>query len=96
MLGQALGPVPLVRWSMNRTWFVWMSAFSFIIYALHTPLLAYVINPALSLGAGIPGFQLLTFFWLPVTVIIFCILTGALLRAVAPKVYGLLTGGRGM
>jgi fucose 4-O-acetylase-like acetyltransferase len=87
---------PLVRWCMARPWFVWLSAFSFIIYAMHAPLVAYLINPALALGPAIPGFALLTFVWLPLAIITLAVLTGAALRALFPGFYSILTGGRGL
>jgi hypothetical protein len=44
----------------------------------------------------LPASGLLTFFILPTIIIAFCITTGFFLRTIVPKVYGLLTGGRGM
>jgi len=85
----------LVRWCMKRQWFVWLSAFAFMIYALHTPLVAYLIDPALQLLEPMPGYQLSTFILLPLAVIVFCILAGVMLRTALPGVYKLLTGGRG-
>jgi hypothetical protein len=43
-----------------------------------------------------PGYQLLGFLLLPVIIIAVCILTGASLRALVPKAYSLMTGGRGL
>jgi len=83
----------LVRWCMNRPWFVWLSAFSFMIYALHAPLVAYLINPALEI---LGGSQLLAFILLPLAIILCCVITGSLLRALLPRTYSLLTGGRGL
>jgi len=87
---------PLVRWCMNRKWFAWLSAFAFIIYAMHAPLVAYLINPILALLGPLPGTHILAFILLPLSVIALSISTGALLRRISPKVYGLLTGGRGL
>jgi fucose 4-O-acetylase-like acetyltransferase len=86
---------PVVKWCMTRPWFVWLSAFSFIIYAMHAPLVAIAINGMFSVLQPIQGYQLITFFLLPTIIIALCILTGVLLRAIAPKVYSVLTGGRG-
>ena len=85
----------LVSWCMNKSWFVWLSAFAFIIYVMHAPVVAYLINPALVVLAPLPGTHLLTFVLLPVTIILFSIASGALLRRLFPGVYSLLTGGRG-
>ncbi|MEI8004800.1 MAG: acyltransferase [Bacteroidota bacterium] len=87
---------PMVKWFMKRTWFTWLSAFAFIIYALHTPLIAYVITPFLSLLEPMPAFHLAAFILLPIIVIGFCIITGFILRFLTPKIYSVLTGGRGM
>lgn len=85
----------IVEWFMHRGWFVWLSAFSFMIYAMHTPLIAYSINAVFSLVKNIPGYQMITFFILPLAVITLTVMTGALLRRLSPRFYGLLTGGRG-
>ncbi len=87
---------PVVKFFMGKKWFVWLSAFAFIIYAMHAPLVAYLINPALSILKLLPGSQLIAFILLPVAVIILAIGTGALLRRLSPAIYGLLTGGRGL
>jgi fucose 4-O-acetylase-like acetyltransferase len=86
----------LVKWSMSKPWFAWLSSFSFIIYALHAPLVAIGIDPVFDGLRYIEGYRILTFILLPLTVILFCIATGAILRKTAPKLYAVLTGGRGM
>lgn len=85
----------LVRWCMGRQWFVWLTAFSFMIYAVHAPFIAYFINPVISVFQPFPEARLAAFVALPLIVIAFCVSVGALLRALTPKVYSLLTGGRG-
>jgi fucose 4-O-acetylase-like acetyltransferase len=89
------GSDELVKWCMNKKWFVWLSAFSFIIYALHAPLVAYAINAIFPLVQHIYGYRLITYIFLPVALLIFCIGTGELIRTISPKLYALLTGGRG-
>lgn len=90
------GADALVKFFMSRKWFVYLSAFSFIIYAFHAPLINYGINLASSLLVGIPAFRILLFFLLPLSVIAVCIAVGVTLRSLAPKVYGIFTGGRGL
>ena len=85
----------LVKTCMHRKWFVWLSAFSFIIYALHVPLLTYLINPVLQFASGLPHARLLVFILLPLGITAFCITTGVIMRRLIPGIYGLLTGGRG-
>ncbi|MBI1808579.1 MAG: acyltransferase [Gemmatimonadetes bacterium] len=84
-----------VRWAMARRWFVWLSGFSFMIYALHVPLLTYAMIWVFPLVEHVPHYRLLVYLLLPTTVTAVCVLTGAALRGVAPKLYGVLTGGRG-
>jgi fucose 4-O-acetylase-like acetyltransferase len=86
----------LVSWCMNRKWFVWLSAFSFIIYAMHAPLVAYLINEMFRWLNFMEGYRLLTFVLLPLLVIALCILVGGVLRKILPGFYSLLTGGRGL
>lgn len=86
----------VVRWCMTRKWFVWLSAFSFMIYALHAPLVAIVIDPFYAILNYPYGYRMLTFILLPLTLIICSIVIGALLRKGLPKVYSVLTGGRGL
>jgi len=86
----------IAGWCMQRRWFVWLSAFAFIIYAVHAPMVAYLINPAIAILNPLPGTHLLAFVILPVSIILFAIGTGAMLRRISPAVYSLLTGGRGL
>lgn len=86
----------IVRWFMARSWFVWLSAFSFMIYAVHAPFIAYFINPFIALLQPLEGARLVAFILLPLLVIALCVGIGALLRKGAPKIYELLTGGRGL
>jgi fucose 4-O-acetylase-like acetyltransferase len=86
----------LVKWCMNRQWFVWMSAFSFIIYAMHVPLINYTHQLVLPFIKNFVLYRLMDYLFLPMLVIGFSILTGACIRKLAPKLYGILTGGRGL
>jgi len=86
----------LVRWFMDKRWFVWLSAFAFMIYAMHAPAVAYLINPALALLDALPGTHILAFIMLPLVMITIIIGIGALLRKVFPGAYSLFTGGRGL
>jgi peptidoglycan/LPS O-acetylase OafA/YrhL len=81
---------------MNRKWFVWLSAFSFVIYAMHVPLVAFLINGMFQWLNFVEGYRLITFVALPLMIIAWCIALGLLLRSITPKLYGVLTGGRGV
>jgi len=85
----------IVKWFMDKQWFVWLSAFSFIIYALHAPLVAFVIDSALNFINATHGNRLIVYVGLPVVIITICIAVGWILRTITPRFYGLLTGGRG-
>ncbi len=86
----------LVRWCMARQWFRWSSAFSFMIYALHVPMINYLLYSAFQIWSALPMYRLTLYFVLPLTVIGVCVSFGAVLRRFAPPVYGALTGGRGL
>jgi len=86
----------LVRYCMSRPWFVWLSAFSFIIYALHVPLINYAHQLLLPVTNSWRLGRLADYTLLPLLIILFSILVGAALRALFPRAYALLTGGRGM
>lgn len=85
----------IVKWCMSQIWFVKLSAFSFIIYALHAPIVALAIDSALKFVNATHGNGLIVYIGLPIVIITFCIGVGWLLRSITPKFYGLLTGGRG-
>ena len=85
----------LVRRCMANRTFVWLSAFSFIIYAAHAPIIAYAINMAFPLVQNVPNYRLLTYLLLPLTILGLCVLLGAILRSLTPKLYAVLTGGIG-
>ena len=86
---------PIVKWCMKKKWFVWASAFSFIIFALHVPLVNYSTRLAYIYWHNISNYRLLTYIVVPIIILFFCIGTGALLRSLFPKAYRLATGGRG-
>ena len=96
MLTAWFGLNGVVRWCMARSWFRWLTGFSFMIYVLHVPTVNYATELALRYGRGIPHVQLLTYLLLPVAVIAVSVGLGALLRWAGPGVYAVLTGGRGL
>jgi membrane-bound acyltransferase YfiQ involved in biofilm formation len=81
---------------MQRKWFVWLTAFAFMIYALHAPLVAYSIEALFDVVNQVPHYRLLSFIFLPLTIIALAVSVGALLRKFSPGLYGVLTGGRGL
>lgn len=85
----------LVRTFMKKPWFVWISAFSFMIYAFHAPLVAYATKAVFAEINCVPYYRFITFILLPLIIIAFSVSLGALLRRFTPGFYGILTGGRG-
>ncbi len=86
----------LVRFCMSRNWFTWLSAFAFIIYALHVPLVNYCTQLMYMYGKNIANLRLMTFIILPLLISFICVLFGAAIRKLFPKIYGVITGGRGL
>ena len=85
----------LVRWGMQRRWFVWASSFSFVIYGLHVPLIIYLTMFLYDIWHEFTFYRLLTYFAAPLIVLAICIAVGASLRYLLPRVYRVMTGGRG-
>ena len=85
----------IAAWFGKQKWFVWLSAFSFMIYAIHAPLVAYVTEAVYRIYPG-EDHRLLFYLAVPSLIIAVSVAVGALLRWVAPAVYGILTGGRGV
>lgn len=86
----------LVRWCMNKNWFVWLSAFSFMIYVLHAPIVVFATKAIFMQISDWFGYRMLTFIVLPLCLIAVSVIIGALLRKLLPGVYSFVTGGRGM
>ncbi len=86
----------LVKYCMDKSWFVWLSAFSFMIYVLHAPMVVYATKAVFMQISDWFGYRMLTFIVLPLYLIILSVIFGALLRKLLPKVYSFVTGGRGL
>lgn len=86
----------IVMWCMNKKWFVWLTSFSFMIYALHVPLVTYTIDGMFKLLNYMPHYRFIAFFVLPISIIALAVSIGYILKNTLPKVYGILTGGRGL
>ena len=83
-------------WCMARVWFCWLTGFSFTIYVLHVPLVHYATALALRYERSVPHIRLLTYLLPPLLIVAFSAGLGALLRRTSPRVYAVLTGGRGL
>ncbi len=86
----------LVRFFMQQKWFVWASAFSFMIYVLHAPIVIFANQILFLRFDHLPYYRIIIYVLLPLSLVAISIGIGALLRSISPKRYGLLTGGRGL
>ncbi len=89
------GADPVVKWFMRRRWFLWSITFSFIIYALHVPLIQYTTRLSFIYFHHLKLYRLGTYILVPALLLLFCIAVGALFRRLFPKAYRVATGGRG-
>ncbi|MFT3680871.1 MAG: acyltransferase [Ferruginibacter sp.] len=90
------GSNAVVRWCMNQRWFSKASAFSFFIYGLHIPLMAYLMRLAFMYTHNLPNYRLLCYILVPAFVVLLCIILANILRKIVPGLYRLMTGGRGL
>jgi fucose 4-O-acetylase-like acetyltransferase len=86
----------LVKFCMNQKWFAWASAFGFIIYAIHVPLVNYSTAFLFSYYHHINNYRIIIFLLLPPSIILLSILSGAVVRKLSPPFYSFITGGRGL
>jgi fucose 4-O-acetylase-like acetyltransferase len=86
----------IVEWFAEKKWFNWLSQFSFFIYALHAPFIAFAIDWMFQWLQPLSYYRAATFVLLPLLIITLCVSLGALVRKLLPRVYSLLTGGRGL
>ncbi len=85
----------LVKWCMQQKWFLWLCAFSFVIYGMHVPLIEYITMLMNRYLYQLPNHRLVIYVLAPATVLCICIITGSVLRKLVPKLYRVATGGRG-
>ncbi len=95
LLAVWFGADPVVKWCMQQKWFMWATAFSFVIYGMHVPLIEYVTLLMYHYMGQLPNHRLIVYILAPALVLFVCMLTGAALRQIAPKIYRVATGGRG-
>lgn len=86
----------IVKWFIQKQWFIWSSSFAFFVFGLHVPLLPYVTRIFYHYLSNVPNYRLITYIIAPCTVFFYCIAMGAIIRTYLPKVYNALTGGRGI
>lgn len=96
LIGVWYSTTGIVMRFMNKKWFVWLSAFSFIIYVMHAPAVAIGISSFFELLHYMQGYRILTYILLPFVIIVASIVFGALMRKLFPQFYSILTGARGV
>jgi surface polysaccharide O-acyltransferase-like enzyme len=74
---------------------IWLGRYGFIIFAFHAMILQYVIKVMYIIIPLKDGLILLEYFSAVIVTIVLCIISGIILEKTMPKVYGILTGGRG-
>lgn len=79
--------------SVNKT-ILGLSSFSFFIYAYHLPLLKYLQKGLFYIVGKNDILSIITYFILPIIMIVVGILLGGFLRKHTPRFYGVITGGR--
>jgi fucose 4-O-acetylase-like acetyltransferase len=83
------------NWWMQQKLLSESAAYSFFIYGMHIPLLAYVMKMVLLSFDSFAYIRLLAYFLVPFLIILFCIGLAYLVKKIAPGFYRLATGGRG-
>lgn len=86
---------PVIKYTVNQKWFQQISKHSFFIFALHVPMLPYLMTYALNITANFWLNRITCYVLIPLLVIVISIAIGELIRKFAPKAYSILTGGRG-
>jgi fucose 4-O-acetylase-like acetyltransferase len=85
----------LVKWGNRQVWLRVIMPFSFMIYVFHVPILYYLMMMAQTAFIDWQYYRLFNYIAVSLSVILISIILGAILRATMPKVYSVLTGGRG-
>ena len=95
ILAMWFGADRVIHWFMKRNWFNYASGFSFFIFGFHVPLLPYMMTWALTFFQFLPNYRLLCYLLIPLLILAVSVWLGGLLRTYIPKIYKVLTGGRG-
>lgn len=86
----------LVHFFVKKKWFKEVSAFSFIIYGFHAPLLFYLTEMMFDAFHDFKYVRSLTYVLSPTITLLICVIVGSLFRKVMPAIYRFATGGRGI
>lgn len=86
---------PVIKYTINQKWFHQISNYSFFIFALHVPMLPYLMTYALNITADFWLNRITCYLLVPLIVILISIAVGSFIKKSLPKTYSILTGGRG-
>ncbi|HMK03886.1 MAG TPA: acyltransferase [Ferruginibacter sp.] len=86
----------LVKFFMEKKWFNWLTAFSFMIYVFHAPLVVYATKAVFMQINHWHAYRMITYIVLPFCLVVMAVCLGALMRSWIPGVYSFVTGGRGV
>ncbi len=95
-IGIWYGGNSVVRWANKQKILQKIMSFSFMIYAFHVPILYFVMLAVNHYLRNWQYHRFFTYLFIPIFIVMVSILTGFLLRKFTPKVYHILTGGRGI
>lgn len=90
------GSSRLVDWCLEQRWFRHVSDQTFMIYALHVPLVTYLLDPVHGLLQSFRYYRITTYLVLPLFISAVAVAAGMLLKAIARPFFGILTGDRGL
>lgn len=85
----------VIRWCMRRKWFQQSTGYSFFLFGAHVPLLPYFMKMATLELSGFPLYRLLCYLFVPALVLLICLYVAKWFRQYTPRIYAILTGGRG-
>ena len=86
----------LVTFLIKQRWFTSAGKYSFFIYVAHAPLVAIMIDPIFDLFHYSHYYRIISFILLPLMLIVGFIIIGFMLKLISPKLFGIMTGGRGV
>ena len=86
----------MVTFLMKQRWFTGASNYSFFIYVAHAPLVAIMIDAVFAMLHYTHYYRIFSFVLLPAMLVAGFIIIGFILKLIAPKLFGIMTGERGV
>ena len=85
-----------INFMMKQRWFTNTGKYAFFIYLAHAPLVALLIDPLFSALHYCYGYRIISLILLPILLIAGFSALAYLIKLISPKVYGIISGGRGL